>query len=94
MMPAWVTPEPFASELVPESDCGEHRLWRAVLLQVLADAEAWRAQRFTAKNPRIHALDGFLMIRDASRDFRRLCDLAAIDADALRRAFFASKKLG
>ena len=84
MLAETAMPEPVALELVLDAACPERRLWRASLLQLLSDSRAWQAQRFTALSPRPHARDAWLMLRDNSQDFRRLCDLAGVDANALR----------
>ncbi|MDT4856288.1 hypothetical protein FQZ97_906750 [compost metagenome] len=82
-MPAPELPSP---EVIPATSCPEQRLWRAVLLQVLDDAQAWRQQRFTQKTPQCHALDAHRMVTGNTADFRRICELAGIEADRLREA--------
>lgn len=80
-------PEPATAELMPEASCQEVKLWRAVLARILLDAQAWRDQRFTQAITRPAALDGWQMIEGNTPDFRRVCDLAGIEAVALQGAF-------
>lgn len=87
MMPAVVTPEPHAAELLPLAVCDEQRLWRAVLVRILLDAQAWQRQKFTQAITRPAALDGWQMIEGNAPDFRRVCELAGVDPGTLRRAF-------
>ncbi len=94
MMPAWITPEPAAPELLPAALCDEQRLWRAVLVQLLKDAEAWQRQKFSQSISRPVALDGWQAISENTAEFRQICDWAGIEADALRRAFLRKGRLG
>lgn len=81
------TPEPHAPELLPLAVCDEQRLWRAVLVQLLKDAEAWQRQKFSQSISRPVALDAWEAISEHTADFRRVCELAGVDPDTLRRAF-------
>lgn len=94
MMPAWITPEPAAPELLPAALCDEQRLWRAALVRLVLDAQAWRDQRFTQAISRPVALDGWQMIEGNTADYRKLCAWAGIEADALREAFLCKGRLG
>jgi len=62
----------------------EVTLWRAVLAQAIADATMPRfsGDDFkTARRARDHARDW--LIKD-SKDFRNVCDMAQLEADAVR----------
>lgn len=74
-------------ELIPATSCPEQRIWRAVLLQILDDAQALRQQRFTQKTPRCHALDAWQMLIGDSVDFRKICELAEVEGEQLRKTF-------
>lgn len=87
MMPAWITPEPAAPELLPAALCDEQRLWRAVLVQLLKDAEAWQRQKFSQSISRPVALDAWQAISENTPDYRRVAELAGVDHGTLRRAF-------
>lgn len=88
MMP---TPEPAAPELLPTAVCEEQRLWRAVLAQALKDAQSWRDQRFSQAITRPAGLDAWEMIHGNTPDFRRVCELAGIEAEVLREAFLLGR---
>lgn len=87
MMPAWITPEPAAPEVLPAALCDEQRLWRAALARLVLDAQAWRDQRFTQAISRPVALDAWTMISANTPEFRRVAELAGVDPGTLRRAF-------
>lgn len=94
MMPAWITPEPAAPELMPEANCQEVKLWRAVLVRLVLDAQAWQRQKFSQSISRPVALDAWQAISENTPDFRRVAELAGVEPDALREAFLCKGRLG
>lgn len=88
------TPEPATAELLPAALCDEQRLWRAVLVRLLQDAEAWQRQKFSQSISRPVAWDAWQMIEGGTPDFRRVAELANVEPEALREAFLRKGRLG
>ncbi len=71
------TPE--NAELDPE---GCYQMWCGVALLIIRDARDYMRGHRTDE-----ALDGYLMLRDNSRDFRRVMEIIGLDPAAVREAF-------
>ncbi len=73
------TPPDLENELDPEA-C--YQMWCSVALLIIRDARDYMRGLRTDD-----ALDGYLMLRDNSRDFRRVMEIIGLDPDAVREAF-------
>ena len=67
---------------------GEQRLWQEVVLMAVTDATNPAPHNSEEHRVKVEARD---WLEDGKSDFRRVCDLAGMDADFVRDAYRAGR---